>query len=97
MTHKYYEPFDAAHYAGLLNLSVSRFNHLFKEKMNESPLRYYTLLRLRNAEQLLKYTDYSIAAVAAAVGYEDPMYFDRVFKKHLNCTPLNYRKMFIQV
>lgn len=92
MVHNFPEPFDVQYYASELGVSVSRFNHLFKQNTGVSPLQYYTALRIENAEHLLKYTDLPINKIAASVGYEDPLYFDRVFKKQLNCSPKEYRK-----
>ncbi|MBQ6680057.1 MAG: helix-turn-helix transcriptional regulator [Lachnospiraceae bacterium] len=92
MNQTYYEPFDAARYAAKLDLSVSRFNHLFREQVGESPLRYYIGIRMANAAHLLKYTNYPIGRVASSVGYEDPLYFARVFRKWAGCSPRAYRR-----
>ena len=92
MNQTYYEPFDAAYYAARLEISTSRFNHLFREQVGDSPLHYYTGIRMANAAHLLKYTDFPIRKIASSVGYEDPLYFNRVFRKWIGCAPRTYRR-----
>ena len=92
MAQTYYIPYDAAYYAEKLDLSVSRFNHLFKKEVGDSPHHYYTGIRITNAAHLLKYTTLPIQKVASSVGYDDPLYFNRVFNKWIGCSPRDYRK-----
>lgn len=46
-------------------------------------MQYILNLRITNAKSLLRTTTYSIADVAAIVGYENPLYFSRLFKNRL--------------
>ena len=38
--------------------------------------------------------DYSVAEIALMCGYEDALYFSRVFKKHFGCSPTSYTKKY---
>jgi YesN/AraC family two-component response regulator len=43
--------------------------------------------RMKRAQELLTLGNYSIKQVAASVGYEDALYFSRLYKKHFGYTP----------
>ena len=64
---------------------------LFKKELNLNFTQYLTLVRLNAALRLLQNRNLTIAQVSYAVGFSDAQYFDRVFKKILNCTPKEYR------
>jgi AraC-like DNA-binding protein len=59
-----------------------------------SPLEYVHTLRLEESKQMLEGGDEPIEAIALAVGYEDPGYFTRLFKRKVNLTPAQYRRRF---
>ncbi len=62
---------------------------LFKKEMGMTPLEYMTKLRMKKAESILAAMskDYSVAEVAQLCGYDDALYFSRVFKKNFGCSP----------
>lgn len=47
----------------------------------KAPARYIQSLRIVNAQRLLERTKYSIGEVSEIVGYDNPLYFSRVFKR----------------
>lgn len=49
-------------------------------------------LRMVNAQSLLENTEYNIGEIAEIVGYDNPLYFSRVFKKEYGVSPAQYRK-----
>lgn len=53
---------------------------------------YLTEVRLEHAKELLKTTDMKSYEIAFAVGYENPSYFSKIFKKYENMTPNEYRE-----
>ncbi len=78
-------------FANQAGLSVSYFSELFREQVHQSPLSYFTQLKIRAACRLLDLTDKPIKVVAVETGYSDPYYFSRVFKKVMGLSPEKYR------
>ena len=79
--------------AALANLSRSRYAALFKEQTGYAPVDYFNRLRMHRACQLLDTTDLSVKAVASQLGYEDPLYFSRVFRSVTEVSPMEYRRI----
>ncbi|MEM7548289.1 MAG: AraC family transcriptional regulator [Bacteroidota bacterium] len=77
--------------AKLCGLSLSSFKREFKKEFNDSPKNYITTKRLEKAKELLKVTSMSISEIAYEVGFNDPLYFTRVFKKKSGISPSNFR------
>lgn len=68
---------------------------LFKKEVGMSPLEYMTGMRMKTAERLLStmWTNgATIAEIGRMCGFEDSLYFSRVFKKHYGCSPSRYTK-----
>ena len=84
-------PIDLDFYANICYMSRSRFVHFFKEKMGESPYSYQLKIRIEHAKEILSATDCSIGECAATVGFNDPSYFSRIFRKITGQTPPQYR------
>ena len=82
---------DLAGLSRAVNLSVSRFAHLFREQLGVSPQQFVERRRLDAACRLLELTTRSIASVAAEVGYPDPLYFSTRFRLHTGLSPTTYR------
>jgi AraC-like DNA-binding protein len=78
---------ELARFAGL---SPSHFNTLFRQRFGYSPLDFHLRSRVQRAGELLASPAVSIAEVAAAVGYEDPLYFSRVFRRVMGMPPSAY-------
>ena len=55
-------------------------------------MQYILSKRIYNAEVLLRDTDYNIAEISRIVGYDNPLYFSRVFRKTKKMSPSEYRK-----
>ena len=90
----YNEEISIEQYAGSRNMSTSWFNRSFRSAVGTSPMQYILDVRIRNAQTLLETTDYSVTSIAALVGYENPMYFSRLFRKAKGLSPSKYRKTF---
>ncbi len=82
---------DAPALAKLVNLSASRFRHLFKQETGTSPRQYLRELRFRKAEVMLATTFLSIKEIAETVGLVPLNHFMRNFKKRHGVTPGEYR------
>ena len=81
---------DVAVYTGI---SRSYLFRLFRTMMKQSPKEYLLEYRIRQACQLLNQTELPVGSIAHSVGFEDNLYFSKVFKKYKNCTPSEYRCM----
>ena len=89
----YNEPISIQDYAESRNMSVCYFQRNFKQIVNHTPMQYLLTIRVNNAASLLETTDYSMAEISAIVGYEDPLYFSRLFRKIKGMSPSDYRKL----
>lgn len=81
-------------YARNSGYSKYHFIRLFKEATGQTPIEYRIRLRLENACSLLRSTSYSMHEIAEAIGFSDPAYFSRLFKKNIGKSPQAYRKEF---
>lgn len=86
------QPSSLQDYANKTGLSVSQFCHLFKQHTGVSPMHYQTEIRMQRACEYLDTTQSSIKDIAWKLGYEDPLYFSRAFKKCTGLSPSQYRK-----
>ena len=85
------EPIRMAALAASVNLSPSRFRHLFQSQVGVGPLQYLRRLRLRRARLLVERTFLSVKEVMALVGYNDPSHFSRDFRKLHQASPAKLR------
>src|SRR6266436_9071942 len=70
-----------------LGMSVSGFHHHFKSVTTMSPLQFQKHLRLQEARRLMLGEDLDAASAGFRVGYEDPSYFSRDYKKLFGTPP----------
>jgi AraC family transcriptional regulator of arabinose operon len=73
-------------------LSPSRLAHLFREQMGVNIVRWREDQRMILAKHLLQSTRSPIAKIASLVGYDDQMYFSRVFRKRVGASPSEFRR-----
>lgn len=81
-------------YAEMCGVSNTYFYRCFREWSGRSPVEYRNLLRLSNAETMLRYTDMRVSEISEAIGFEDPFYFCRIFSARYGASPQKYRKIF---
>lgn len=81
-----------ADYARSHHMSSAWFIHEFKRCTGMPPVQYLQNLRLNTARGLLEGTDCTVQQAAAIVGYSDPLYFSRLFKRMIGLSPQKYRK-----
>ena len=79
--------------AALVDLSPSRFRHLFKQETGTSPAQYLKEFRLRKAEVMLRTTFLSVKQVLKQVGLGSNSHFVRDFRKLHGMTPTAYRRV----
>ena len=80
---------ELADHAGL---SVAHYSKLFTQKIGFSPIDHFIHLKIQYACQLLDISHLYIKEIAYRVGYKDPYYFSRIFKKIMQMSPAEYKK-----
>ncbi len=80
-------------YAQMCGISEYHFIRRFKDFTGVSPHRYKTKLVMEQGANLLKTTDMSISHIAFTLGFEDALYFSRIFKKEMGNAPSTYRNL----
>ncbi len=73
-------------------LSPSAVGRLFVKHAGVTPVRFITERKLAHARGLLTTTSLPIAEVGARVGVAELSYFSKLFRKHMDCSPLQYRQ-----
>ena len=66
---------------------------LFTEAYGTTIRVYVNALRVTKAKQLLRFSDMRMEEIGCEVGFEDPNYFSRMFKKGEGMSPSEYRKL----
>ncbi len=75
-----------------VDISPYYFSKLFKEETGENFIEYLTGIRIEKAKQLLAGSGLSMKEICAEVGYSDPNYFSRIFKKNVGVTPTEFKE-----
>jgi len=75
-----------------VDISPYYFSKIFKEETGENFIEYVTNIRISKAKELLQSSDLSIKEICGEVGYADPNYFSRTFKKNVGVTPTEYKE-----
>jgi len=87
-----HKPITVAQLAEAEHFSPSRYRTVFRRCMGMSPSEYMTQMRMRRACELLSMADLSVGEVAESCGYQDQLYFSRVFRAHFGVAPSKYRE-----
>lgn len=77
--------------ASLVGVSPSHLSAMFRHATGGGVLAHHTALRMAQARSLLDTTDATVATIAREVGYPDPFYFSRHFKRMHEASPTEYR------
>lgn len=72
-------------------LSVSHFSSLFRKSTGMPPMDYFIHLKMQKACQLLYFGSNHVKGIAMELGYDNPYYFSRLFKKYIGTSPKDYR------
>ena len=94
MQQRYQEPITRQEIATAVNTNASYLSRIFSQEVGITLWDFLARLRMQVAQELLlSYsTSKSITEIALHVGYNDPAYFCKVFKKHTGVSPKVYRK-----
>ena len=88
----YNEQIIIENYARDHGMTANWFTQSFKKVTKFTPMQYIVHLRMTNAMNMIDSTDCNITQVANAVGYDNSMYFSKVFKKYTGMTPTEYKR-----
>lgn len=80
--------------ADQIHLCKSESCRLFKRYMNESMFDYLLDYRVERSLELLRQSSLDVTQIAGQVGFGNPGYYSRIFKRKMGCTPLEYRKSY---
>ena len=79
-------------YSNSMNISITSFNRLCKKYFQHSFITILNLKRVASAKNKLFLSNAPIKDIAYQVGYNDPLYFSRVFRKYTAVSPKEFRK-----
>jgi AraC-like DNA-binding protein len=77
--------------AKLAGMSPSRYSEIFRQRFGFSPIDWFMRQRVQQACLLLDVTREKVEIVGLEVGFRDPYYFSRSFRKVMGCSPRDYR------
>ena len=90
MRQNYYKKISVKNIADKLCLSRAYLRNIFFDSEGIPPKAYIMQLRMRRACELLKSGKFTVGETAASVGYDDPLQFSKMFKKHIGVSPRDY-------
>jgi AraC-like DNA-binding protein/CheY-like chemotaxis protein len=91
--HQHYDrPLSREEVAAGIGVNEDYLTRVFSREIGISPWDYLNRYRIFRAKELLIQTDKSISQIARQVGFSDPAYFSRVFRKLTGVSPSGYRK-----
>jgi two-component system, response regulator YesN len=91
LEHNYQKDISLEETADTIQISPFYLSKLFKKAVGENFIGYLTAIRIGKAKEFLVNPRYTIKDVCYQVGYKDPNYFARVFKKSCGITPTEYQ------
>ncbi len=92
ISHNYQYNISLADISQDFYISKCYLSRIFKEITGFTVNEYINIVRTKKAQQLLENTEYSITQIAELIGYDSITYFEKVFKKYIELSPLKYRK-----
>jgi AraC-like DNA-binding protein len=87
------QPISIADLAEDFGYSEGYFFRAFRRYTGQSPAAYLTAIRMQHAVQIMQRTTLTFDRIARIVGYQDPLYFSRLFRKTYSQSPSAYRKL----
>ncbi|MDE2445907.1 MAG: GlxA family transcriptional regulator [Alphaproteobacteria bacterium] len=87
-----HEKRDIEDFAHRIGISSRQLERLFKQELNESPVRAYQRMRLVKAKLFVEATDQSILQIAIDFGYESNTHFSKMFRSFFGMSPVEARK-----
>ena len=79
--------------AASAGMSPSYLSARFRAQTGYAPLSYFNMLKIRRACRLLDTTPMRLNQISASLGFDDPLYFSRLFTKIMGLSPRAYRRL----
>ncbi|MBN2024157.1 MAG: helix-turn-helix domain-containing protein [Pirellulales bacterium] len=79
-------------FAQMAHMSAHHYCSLFKTRHGFSPIEYFNRLKIQHARELLTGSGMQIRQIARDLGFDDPYYFSRLFRRIVGVSPAQYRK-----
>jgi len=87
----YMDPLRVQDIASLVNLSENYFSNLFTKETGKTFTHYLQETRVEKSKELLRNRQADWVEVGAQVGFEDPKYFSKIFKRYVGLTPVQFQ------
>ena len=84
--------FGVNDFSSMMSVSRTLLHKKLTALTNQSASDFINTLRLKKSRELITLGEYNISEVAYAVGYNDPKYFSRLFRRHFGISPTEYLK-----
>ena len=91
MQAEHQRPLSRQEIAASLGISQAYLSTIFQQELGLTPWDYLNRYRVARARTLLRESGVSVTEVAVRVGFNDPSYFGRVFRRVVGCSPQQYR------
>jgi AraC-like DNA-binding protein len=89
---KYKEGLSVSEYANLLNISTKTLADLTNKIVFKTPSSLIQERVILEAQRLLSHSSLNVNQISYQLGFDDPSYFVKYFKKHTNNSPITFRK-----
>lgn len=87
-------PLTLTQLAAVAAWSPTHYSMVFRRQLNLSPIEYLLRLKIQRACERLRTTDDLVSAIAQDLGFADPFYFSRLFRRRVGSSPRVYRKTY---
>ncbi|WP_281925567.1 AraC family transcriptional regulator [Flavobacterium collinsii] len=88
----YNKGLSVSEYAQLMNISTRTLSEMISKNLNKTPSQLIYERIILEAKRLLLHSDLNVNQIGYRLGFDDPSYFVKYFKKHTNISPLEFRK-----
>lgn len=92
LEHNFYQNWSVSNYADQLSISTKTLNSIIKSEMGKTTSQVIADRILLEAKRKLIHTNARINQIGYDLGFQDPYYFIKYFKKHLKISPSEFRK-----
>src|SRR5690606_3766796 len=92
LEYQYKEQKQVGYFAKQLSVTEKRLNQATKSVLGKTPKQVVDDRVMLEAKRLLAHTTESIKEIGYSLGFEEPTNFIKYFRKHHNCTPVEFRE-----